>query len=202
MKNRRVGLLGGTFDPPHFGHVKLAVAAREQLALGTVLFLPVGNPPHKQNKRVTAVSHRIHMVRLAIASRPYCQLDEIDIHRPLPHNTATLLPLLRQSYPNALFWFIIGADSLRDFPTWDDPERIIAQCRLAVLPRQDILLKWHELQQRVPHIETAVDFLKPPQYHVSSTAIRQRVRNGEPIDEMVGTAVAAYIREQRLYDKP
>ncbi len=201
MRNKRVGLLGGTFDPPHFGHIALAAAARKQLALDVVLFLPVGNPPHKRDRVITAVSRRTRMVQIAIADCPYCQLDESDIHRPIPHSTVSLFPLLRQSRPDAAFWFIIGADSLRDFPTWHDPEAIIEQCRLAVLSRPDVLLDWELLKTAVPHIQTAVDFLRPPQYDISSTTIRQRVHDGVGIDEMVGTAVADYIHEHNLYGK-
>jgi len=201
MKDRgsRIGLLGGTFDPPHLGHLALATAAREQLALDKVLFLPVGDPPHKQDQVVTAVSHRINMVQATIAAHPHYTLDESDIHRPRPHSTVTLLPLLRQQHPDATFWLIIGADSLRDFPTWHDPSGIVTQCRLAVLARPSVVLDWEELQTAVSGLQTAVDFLDPPHFRISSTDIRQRVRDGVEIDELVETAVCDYIHDHHLY---
>ncbi len=195
----RIGLLGGTFDPPHLGHVALAAAAREQLALDAVLFLPVGDPPHKQDQVVTAVSHRINMVQAAIAAHPHYTLDESDTHRPRPHSTATLLPLLRQQYPDAQFWLIIGGDSLRDFPTWHDPNEIVELCRLAVLARPSVNLDWERLQTAVSGLQTAVDFLDPPHFRISSTDIRQRVRDGDTIDGMVETAVCEYITTHQLY---
>ena len=195
----RIGLLGGTFDPPHLGHVALAATAWEQLALDVVLFLPVGDPPHKQEQVVTAVSHRINMVQAAIAGHPHYTLDESDIHRPRPHSTVTLLPLLRQQYPDADFWLIIGADSLRDLPTWHDPNEIVAQCRLAVLARPSVVLDWERLQTAVSGLQTAVDFLDPPHFRISSTDIRQRVRAGADICELVETAVYDYIYDHNLY---
>lgn len=196
---RRIGLLGGTFDPPHKGHLALAAAAREQLALDVVLFLPVGDPPHKQDREITAVSHRINMVQQTIADHPYYCLDESDVHRPRPHSTVTLLPLLRQQHPDAAFWLIIGADSLRDFPTWHNPDALVTQCRLAVLSRPSVVLDWAHLQTAVSGLKTAVDFLNPPHFRISSTDIRQRVRDGLTIDEMVETAVSDYINTHHLY---
>jgi nicotinate-nucleotide adenylyltransferase len=196
---RRIGLLGGTFDPPHRGHLALAAAAREQLALDVVLFLPVGDPPHKQDRVVTAVSHRTNMVQLTIADHPHYTLDESDIHRPRPHSTVTLLPLLRQQHPDAAFWLIIGADSLRDFPTWHNPDELVTQCRLAVLSRPSVVLDWAGLQTAVSGLQTAVDFLDPPHFRISSTTIRQRVRAGLAIDGMVETAVSDYITTHHLY---
>lgn len=196
---RRIGLLGGTFDPPHRGHLALAAAARKQLALDVVLFLPVGDPPHKQDRVVTAVSHRTNMVQRAIADYPHYYLDESDIHRPRPHSTVTLLPLLRQQHPDAAFWLIIGADSLRDFPTWHNPDGLVTQCRLAVLSRPSVVLDWVGLQTAVSGLKTAVDFLDPPHFRISSTDIRQRVRDGLAIDEMVETAVSDYITAHQLY---
>lgn len=196
---RRIGLLGGTFDPPHKGHLALAAAAREQLALDTVLFLPVGDPPHKQDRVITAVSHRVNMVQLTIADHPHYTLDESDIHRPRPHSTVTLLPLLRQQHPDAAFWLIIGADSLRDFPTWHNPDELVTHCRLAVLSRPAVVLDWQGLQTAVSGLQTAVDFLDPPHFLISSTDIRQRVRDGAAIAGMVETAVSDYITTHHLY---
>lgn len=198
---RRIGLLGGTFDPPHLGHLWVAETAREQLHLDQMLFLPVGQPPHKQNQSVTAVSHRLAMTRLAIASNPEFVLDTTDTDRPLPHTTHTLLPLLHQAYPDSQFWFLIGADSLHNLPTWGSPEQIIAQCRLAVYPRPGVTIDWPKLKTAVPEIETAVDLIKGPIMSISSSGIRGWRRLGHSVRYLVTADVLQYIETHGLYKK-
>ena len=195
----KIGLLGGTFDPPHWGHLWLAETARAQLGLTKVLFLPVGQPPHKQGKVVTAVSHRLQLTQLAIQDTPYFELDTIDMDREPPQVTVTLLPLLQQAQPQTQFWWLIGADSLRDLPTWYEPQQLIQLCRLAVLPRPGVDVVWPSLKTAVPGIETAVDMLDGPQLNLSSTEIRAWVKAGHSIRHLVPTAVQRYIDQKRLY---
>ena len=200
MSNKpRIGLLGGTFDPPHWGHLWLAELARLQLHLDSVLFLPVGNPVHKQGKEITAVSHRQQMISLAIQENPHFTLDNTDCDRPAPHTTVSLLPLLRQKWPTAHFWLLMGGDSLRDLPTWAEPEQLIQQCRLGVLPRPGAVIAWDALQTAVPGIETAVDLLDGPTISISATAIRNWVEDGQEPTYLLPTAVADYIRTHKLY---
>ena len=196
---RRIGLLGGTFDPPHFGHLWVAETAREQLGLDKILFLPVGEPPHKQDREVTAVAHRLAMTKLAIANNPDFILDTTDIDRPLPHTTHTLLPLLHRKYPDSQFWFLIGADSLHDFPTWEKPAEIIKQCRLAVYPRPVIRIKWSLLKTQIADIKTAVDLIKGPIMSISSTGIRGWQGEGHSVRYLVTTPVLDYIHKHKLY---
>ncbi len=196
---RRIGLLGGTFDPPHLGHLWVAETAREQLQLDQILFLPVGDPPHKQDRLVTAISHRLAMTQLAIADNPDFVLNMTDTARPLPHTTHSLLPLIHQAYPDSQLWFLIGADSLHDLPTWQEPERIIAQCRLAIYPRPGVKIDWPALKTAVPGIETAVDLIKGPIMSISSSGIRGWNRSGHSVRYLVTTAVLDYIQEHKLY---
>lgn len=196
---QKIGLLGGTFDPPHWGHLWLAELARQQLGLARVLFLPVGQPPHKAGREITAVPHRIQLVALAIQHNPYFVLDTTDCARPAPHSTVTLLPLLQQTYPDATFWLLLGGDSLRDLPTWTDPARLITQCRLAVLPRPEALIDWERLATAVPGIKTAVDLLSGPTLSLSATAIRAWLREGHTATYLLPTAVADYITQNQLY---
>lgn len=196
---RRIGLLGGTFDPPHLGHLWVAETAREQLNLDKMLFLPVGEPPHKQDRDVTAVAHRLAMTRLAIASNPDLVLDSTDIDRPPPHTTHTLLPILHDIYPDSQFWFLIGADSLHDFPSWERPGRIITQCRLAVYPRPGVTIDWPQLKTAVPGIETAVDLIKGPIMSISSSGIRNWRRLGHSVRYLVTAGVLDYIEAHGLY---
>lgn len=196
---RRIGLLGGTFDPPHVGHLWLAEAAREQLGLNEVLFLPVGEPPHKEGRRITAVSHRLTMTQLAIQDNPAFALDTTDSDRPPPHTTVTLLPLIQTQYPDAQLWLIIGADSLRDLPTWVEPQRLISQCRLAVLPRPGVEIDWQVLETAVPHIRTITHWLEGPSVALSATQIRHWAEEGRSLRYLIPPTVLAYIQQHRLY---
>ncbi|MBK8900739.1 MAG: nicotinate (nicotinamide) nucleotide adenylyltransferase [Anaerolineaceae bacterium] len=196
---QKIGLLGGTFDPPHWGHLWLAELARQQLELARVHFLPVGQPPHKAGQEITAVSHRLQMVSLAIQDNPHFVLDPTDCERARPHSTVTLLPLLQQAYPGARFWLLLGGDSLRDLPTWTDPTRLITLCRLAVLPRPGATIAWDPLETAVPGIQTAVDLLSGPTVSLSATAIRAWLKAGHMANYLLPTAVANYITQYQLY---
>ncbi len=191
--------MGGTFDPPHWGHLWLAELARVQLGLEKVLFLPVGEPPHKAGRHITAVSHRSHMVSLAIQNNPHFVLDTTDCNRPPPHSTVSLLPLLRQAYPTARFWLLLGGDSLNDLPTWIEPQRLISLCRVAALPRPGVEFEWGRLETAVPGIHTAVDILSGPTLSLSATAIRAWIKAGHAAHYLLPTAVSTYIQQHQLY---
>ena len=194
--------MGGTFDPPHFGHLWLAESARDQLHLDQVLFLPVGEPPHKQGNSITAVSRRLHMTQLAISNHPAFCLDTLDIERPLPHTTCSLLPLVQAAHPDADLWLIIGTDSLRDFPTWHEPENIIAQCRLAALARPGVVVDWNVLETAVPGLRAATDELAGPTMDISSTAVRHWAKHNHSLRYLVPAPVLDFIQQHALYLSP
>lgn len=196
---RRIGILGGTFDPPHMGHLWLAEAASVQTNLDLVLFMPVGQPPHKPDKRITAISHRLEMTRLAIDDNRKFRLDITDIVRQPPHTTNSLYPLIRSKYPSSEIYLLIGADSLRDIPGWENPVGIVEQYRLAVYPRQGVVIDWAKLKTAVPNIETAVEFIDGPVLPISSTELRIWVHKGNSIRYLVPAQVLDYIQEQKLY---
>jgi nicotinate-nucleotide adenylyltransferase len=195
----RIGLLGGTFDPPHLGHLWLAEAARQSLNLDKVLFLPAGQPPHKSDEPVTAVTHRWAMTELAIGNNNHFEADKTDLERPSPHYTSTLLPLIQHKYPQADLWLLIGSDSLRDLPTWHEPDVVITRCRLAALPRSRVTVDWVWLSLSVPGVDQAVDMLDGPTLNVSSTAIRHWLGKGFSPHYLVPQTVLEYIEQQRLY---
>ena len=205
----RIGVFGGTFDPPHWGHLQLADAAHDQLQLDLVLWVPAGQPPHKRPRTaapsnhgdaLTAAHHRVEMIRLAIADRPPFLLSRLDLDRPGPHYTADLCALLHDHYgPQTTFWFIVGQDSLRELPTWRAPGRVLQLCRLAVFPRQGPPVDWEELQAVIPAVRQRVDWLTGQFVAVSSTEVRRRTRRGESIRQLVPPAVRDYIRHHRLY---
>lgn len=197
--SRRLGFLGGTFDPPHIGHLLLAETARQALELERVYFLPAGEPPHKQDERISPVEQRMQMTEMAIAGNPYFALDAVDAERPAPHYTATLLPLLHERYPDSEIWLLIGGDSLRDLPTWHRPLEVLASCRLAALPRPGTTIDWDELEAAVPGVREAVAMLDGPAIALSSTRIRQWAAGGRSLRYLVPPGVLAFISRERLY---
>jgi nicotinate-nucleotide adenylyltransferase len=192
-----LGLMCGTFDPPHLGHLILAETAAEQLGLARVLFLPVGQPTHKST--LTPAVHRAQMTRLAIADNPRFALDLSDINRPGPHYTYSLLPLIQQQHPQQELWLIMGGDSLQDLPRWKEPAQLLAQCQLAVMERPGEEIHWAELRQLFPTIDQTVTLLSGLSMAVSSTLIRQEVKAGRPLRYVLPPAVREYITQQKLY---
>lgn len=196
----RVGILGGTFDPPHIGHLILAEEAWWQLGLDRVLLVPAGDPPHKRGAPLSAAAHRVRMVELAIADNPHFELSRVDVDRPGPHYTIDMIHLLRRQLgPEAELFFLMGLDSLAELPNWRRATDLIAACRLAALTRPAVKLDWERLERELPGIRERVVLLDMPELEIASHVLQQRVRAGRPIRYQVVPAVEAYIREQGLY---
>lgn len=195
----RLGLLGGTFDPPHYGHLVLAEQARIQLGLDRVLFLPAAQPPHKPAAEVTPIEHRLNMLARAIAGNPFFEISRADIDRPGPHYTADLLMMLREQHPEATFFFLMGADSLVDLPRWRDPHRLIRMTWLAVMPRPGYVVHMPLLEQALPGIGERIVWLDAPFLDIASHDLRRRVRSGGSIRYLVPPEVEAYIYAHGLY---
>ena len=197
----RVGVLGGTFDPIHIGHLVAAEEVRAQLSLDRVVFVPAGLPPHKLTNDISSVEHRLAMVRLAIASNPYFTVSRVDIDRFGPCYTVDTIELLRDEWGGDVeLYFIMGSDSLADVPTWHRPERLIRLCRLAVVERPGYQVDMEELERMLPGITSRVHFINSPQLDISSSDIQKRVQQGLPIKYQVPEAVEDYIYEHELYD--
>ncbi len=196
----RAGLLGGSFDPPHIGHLMLAEQARDQLALSLVFLVPAGQPPHKLDRAMTPVADRVHMTELAIASNPAFRLSRVDADRPGPHYTIDLVRLVREQLPDdAGLFFLMGFDSLRDLPTWREPARLIRTVQLVALTRPDVPIDWESLEASLPGVRERVTLLDMPELEIASNDIRRRVREGRSIRYMVPDAVREYIEEEGLY---
>lgn len=197
---RRVGILGGTFDPPHMGHLILAEEARDQLHLDVVLFVPAGDPPHKRGRPLTPVEHRLTMVSLAIANNEAFYLSRVDADRPGPHYTVDMVRIIRDQYPpDVNLYFLMGFDSLADLPNWYHPEELVAMCQLVALTRFDVTLDWDYLQSCLPGIRERVCLLDMPELELASHVIQARVRARRTIRYQVPPAVEAYIYKHRLY---
>jgi nicotinate-nucleotide adenylyltransferase len=204
---RHVGVLGGTFDPIHVGHLIIAQEVVAALQLETLYFLPAGDPPHKRDHAITPASHRQRMVELAIAGNPAFALSLIDLERPGPSYTVDTLRLLREQWgPETSIAFVIGWDMLDDLLTWHDPAGVVQQAdTLVAIHRPGYHLDPDYLallEGTVPGIRQRLVPLEAPQIAVSSSDLRQRVATNRPIRYQVPDAVAAYILEHGLYRQP
>ena len=200
----RLGLFGGTFDPPHYGHLGLAQAARQQLRLDKVLWILTADPPHKQGNPISPIADRLAMVLAMLADLPSDELSRVDIDRPGPHYSVDTVALLAQHFPAAELIFIMGGDSLRDLPTWHRPLDFLKVCSLGVLRRpgdsiDSTLLA--RLEDALPGLSAKVAFVEAPPLDIASNELRQRVRAGVSLAGLVPEAVAAIIRERNLYQE-
>lgn len=196
----RLGLLGGTFDPVHRGHLALARAARDELGLDEVLFLPAGQPWRKAGQMIASNEHRLAMLRRALEGEAAFQVSRLELERPGPSYTADTLEALRDDRPEDELFFLLGEDALMDLPNWERPRRILELARLAVARRADSSPEaLEEAERRLPGLGERVVWLKMPAVAVSATEIRERVREGQPIGGLVPATVEEYIRKQGLY---
>jgi nicotinate-nucleotide adenylyltransferase len=194
-----LGILGGTFDPPHYGHLALAENARAQLQLEHVLFVPAGQQPLKLGRNITPAHHRTAMVEAAIADNAAFALSRVDLDRPGPHYTTDALALLKTAYPQAELFFLIGGDSLAQLAAWHDPAGIVRQARLAAMSRPGWEVDVQELEQTVPGINQRLVWLDTPCLDISASDLRRRARLGLPLRYLVPPAVEAYVHTHRLY---
>lgn len=198
---QKIGVLGGTFDPVHNGHLIIAEEARLHLGLGQVIFVPAGQPWLKEHRNISCGQHRLAMIELAIASNPAFRASSVDLARAGPSYTVdTLTDLIKELDEEAIIYFMLGLDSLAEFPTWRQPEKIIAMCQLVGAKRPGCrAIDLKPLERSVPGISQRVNTLDNPLVDISSSEIRDRVAKGLPIAELVPDAVARYIMEKGLY---
>ena len=198
-ERKRIGLLGGTFDPVHIGHLHIAACACQELSLNEVVFIPAGSPPHKPEEPVTAGEHRINMLELATQHAESLRPDALDLDTELPSYTSALLQRIRLQRPKDDLWFIMGADSLRDFGSWHEPEVILEHARLAVAQRPGFDVEDALSGSPLPQLEHHVDIFSSVPVDLSATLIRERLRANLPVDWLVPAQVLAYIKTHDLY---
>jgi len=200
---RRVGALGGTFDPPHLGHLLLAVSAAEQLALDRVVFIPAGVPPHKQEQTVSNATDRLVMTRLAIAGDPCFQLSPIEIERPGVSYTIDTMEQLAAAYGDAVELFVImAADSLAHVDAWRDPDRLLDLAQWAVGPRPGWPMPSREaLADRYGARHKRIHLLDGAAVAISSSDVRARVAARRSIRYLVPRAVEEHIAARGLYQR-
>ncbi len=197
----KIGVLGGTFDPIHLGHLIVAEEARARLNLTQTLFVPAGQPWLKTNNVISPAEHRVEMIRLAIADKPYFKLSTMEIERPGPTYTVdTIAALKGQLGPGAELYFILGWDNLIQLPQWREPSRLIKMCHLVAVPRvgyptPDLT----SLEAAIPGLSQSVTLLDKPWIDINASVIRQRVAHGLSISHLVPEPVERYIKKHRLY---
>jgi nicotinate-nucleotide adenylyltransferase len=195
----KVGLLGGTFNPPHIAHLVCAGEAHDQLGLDVVLLVPTAEPPHKAVPDDPGAEHRAAMCELAVRGDERLGVSRIELERPGPSYTVDTLSALQEREPEDELTFIVGGDMAHSLPTWHEPEGILRLARVAVAERAEV--RRADITERLAALAGAgrVAFFSMPRLDVSSSDLRRRVAAGRPIRHLVPDAVAEYIAEHDLY---
>ena len=195
----RLGVLGGTFDPIHAGHLILGEAAREQLDLARVLFVPTGHSWRKGDREIAPGSDRLEMVRRAIAGNPHFESSTLELDREGPSYSEVTLAAIKGQHPDADLFFILGRDALADLPNWHDPQAVVELATLAVAERSGDGGAAPLDESALPGLQARLVTVQMPRIDVSATDVRDRVRAGRSIRYLVPDAVADSIAERGLY---
>jgi len=199
----RIGVLGGTFDPVHYGHLIMAEQCREQGRLDQVWFVPAPRPPHKAELPLTKFEQRVEMLALAIAGNPAFRIDEIEKERSGPSFTVDTLAELHKRHPGNEFVLLIGSDTLKDLPLWHDPAGVLRRSSLLVLRRANHpLLTPEQLRAAIPlpaDVPLRLDIVEAPLIGISSRDLRRRVVLGRSLRYFMPRAVECYIHDKQLY---
>lgn len=201
---KKIGIMGGTFDPVHNGHLLLGRQAYEEYGLDEIWFMPSHIPPHKQDHLITDGADRIRMLELALEDDPFCRVSDFEMKREGRTYTAKTLELLKEAYPDTEFYFILGADSLFQIETWYHPERVMALASFLAAGR-DYESGGRTLKEQADYLKRTygarIQFLHSPRVHVASEEIRLKAARGESLEGLVPAKVAEYIRDHDLYRK-
>lgn len=196
----RIGIFGGTFDPPHVGHLILAEECRTQLTLDLLLWVVTDNPPHKRYVNISPIEDRVKLVLKAIAGNEAFALSRVDIDRPSPHFAIDTVNILKQEYPGAQFFYLMGGDSLHDLPTWNRPQDFIKACDgIGVMRRHADQVDLASLEEVLPGISKKVMIVDAPILEISSKQIRQRIADNQGFRYYLRDAVYKAVLEMGLY---
>ena len=199
VKTRRKGILGGTFDPPHIGHLILASNARHDLGLDEVWFVPAGDPYRKVDNNISTAENRLRMLEVAVKDIDWAFVKTIEIERQGP--TYTIDTILQLPQTEDQWWFILGSDALVDMEFWKEPEKIVELVRLAVgvrpgLIHQDVVA---QISMKLPQVIERIDYVRMPEVEISSSDLRNRVRTGQPTELLLQEEVRILIDNLQLY---
>ena len=196
----KIGVFGGTFDPPHIGHLILAQDAQAQLNLDHVLWVLTPFPPHKKNQKITTIQDRITMIILAVAGNRNFSLSRVEIDRKPPHFAVDTVALLKGKSPEDKFFYLMGADSLNDLPTWHNPTHFVEICHgIGIMMRRGESVRPEELDACIPGLNNKLHFLETPLIEISGTEIRNRIENGKKFRYFVPDKIYHYILSHKLY---
>lgn len=196
----KIGIYGGTFDPPHIAHMILADEARDRLGLAKVLWVLTPVSPFKELDQLAPVEDRLAMLELALAGDPRFEISRAEIDRPAPQYTIDTVRILREEYPSARLFFLMGGDSLHDLPTWHNPIGILANCDgIGVMRRPGDRINLDDLALKLPGLAGKLAFIDAPLIEISGSEIRERIAAGEAFRYFLRPEVFRFIVEHRLY---
>lgn len=196
----RIGIFGGTFDPPHLGHLILAAEAQEQLELEHVLWVLTPFPPHKVGQKISHLQDRMTMVLLAIAGNPHFSLSRVDIDRQPPHYAVDTVNLLRKNSPKDSLIYLMGADSLNELTAWHAPAQFVAACDgLGIMRRHGETINKKRNEAQIPGIQEKLRVLDTPVIEITGSDIRSRAQNGKQFRYLVPEKIYHYIINHKLY---
>jgi len=200
MEKKRLGIFGGTFDPPHIGHLILAAEARDQLKLDCTIWVLTPDPPHKIDQDISSLEHRMEMIQLAIGEDEAFSLSRVDIDRPGPHYTVDTIRILKEQYPDHTLIYLMGGDSLQDLPNWYQPHELLAQVDgIGVMRRPGDDIDLSELLEHLPELGEKLNFVTAPLLEISAHQIRRRANQNRAYRYYVLPNVYAYIRDHKIY---
>lgn len=196
----RLGIFGGTFDPPHIAHLVLAAEAVHQLKLDKVLWVLTPAPPHKLGQQITALAQRLELLQIALGDDPLFELSWVEIDRPPPHYAVDTMHLLAGQNPGAELIYLMGGDSLRDLPSWRQPQAFVRACKaIGVMHRPGAMARLDEVEIQIPGITSKVRWIVLPLLEISSSDIRLRAAEHRPFRYFLTPAVYEKIIRDHIY---
>lgn len=200
MQKKRLGIFGGTFDPPHVGHLILAAEALDQLELDFTVWVLTPDPPHKRGQEISTLKHRLDMVELAIKDNDAFSLSHVDIDRPGPHYTLETVKILKREYPGLELIYLMGGDSLHDLPNWYKADQFLHVVDgIGVMRRPGDNIDLSELTRALPELETKLNFVTAPLLEISAEQIRRRAHEDRNYRYYLLPNIYDYIRKHQIY---
>lgn len=197
---KKIGIFGGTFDPPHIGHLILAEEASFQLGLSSLLWVVTPIPPHKTDRRITNIDTRIKLVEAAIKSNPLFAVSTVEIDRQPPYYAVDTLRILRHQYPLSNLIYLIGGDSLHDLPGWHTPELLLQVCEgIGVMRRPNDHIDLADIYFKLPHLKAKINWIEAPLLEISASSIRKKINQNKAYRYYVHPEVFRIIQDEKLY---
>lgn len=200
MAKHRLGIFGGTFDPPHVGHLILAAEARDQLDLDCTIWVLTPDPPHKRGQNISPLPQRLRMVELAIGDDAGFRLSHVDIERPGPHYSVDTVGMLREQYPDRELFYLMGGDSLHDLPNWRRPNDFLGLLDgIGVMRRPGDDIDLSELMEKLPALKHKLNFVTAPLLEISAQQIRRRAREERAFRYYLLPSIYEFIQREKIY---